>query len=328
MSSDMTPGYLQGAGRGGMSKVPARRPASVKSDSSGTTHTSDLSATRTTVAATNTKKQKSNGLSDSEAAQLLDLTMKRRQDKNSLTSAETRKMLYLTQKEDGTVGGGAKKARRKRWQFPKDPLLKQKLAAANALYFANLNTKLAQTMSHQEFLPEKLKLDNWLASEKAEHFADSAQRQYPRDAVKDASKEATDYKRAWGVVKRLEKKFWEEDVDSSGESALTDYIAKVSQKYKDNSKFLDTHHFTALKTILEEFYSAMKSAWTTASSNAEQGKKNRIAALKAKRTAMAKWRKTHSLPARPRQMRQGLAFETGMPSLYEQDAYDDYDDDY
>ncbi len=324
MASVYAPQYLRSKGRGGMSnaQVPPRA-VSVKSDSSGSSHTSNTTTTHTTVAATNAKKQKGNGLSDSEVKQLLDLTMKRRHDMNSLTSAETRQMLYLTQKEDGTVGGGAKKARRKRWQFPKDLQLKKELARTSSLYFANLKRKLEDSLSHEAFLTEKLRLDNWLASEKATHFAASAQRQYPRDALKDASKEATDYKRAWGVVKRLEKKFWEETVDSDGESALTVYIAKVIKKYKDNSKFLDTHHFTALKTILEDFYESMKSAWTTASSDAEHGKKDRIAASKAKRTAMAGWRKTHSLPARPRQMRQGLAFETGMSSLYEQDSYDD-----
>ena len=313
MSSDMTPAYIQRAGRGGMSK-PARGPASVKSDSSGTTHTSNSSTT---------KKQKGNGLSDSETKELLGLTMQYRQNKDSLTNAESRKMLHLTQKQDGTVPGGAKKARRKRWQFPKDPQLKRKLAETNAKYFAHLKRDLEQSLSHDLFLAKKLSQDNWLAYEKASSFGASAQRQYPQDAAKDNSKEVTDYKRAWGVVNRLYKKVLDTNTDSAGKSALTDYIAKIGKKYTDNDKFLDAGHFTALKTILEEFYDSMQIAWSTATSDAEQGKKDRIAALKAKRTDMAEWRKTCSLPARPRQMRQGLAFETGLPSLYEQDSYDD-----
>lgn len=320
MSSDMTPGYLQGAGRGGMSKVPARRPASVKSDSSGTTHTSDLSATS---AATNTKKQKSNGLSDSETKELLGLTMKYRKDEDSLTNAESRKMLHLTQKQDGTVPGGAKKARRKRWQFPKDQKLKQDLANANALYFADVLLALQKSMSHEVFLSEKLKNDNWLASQKADAFAASAQRQYPDDPAKDASKEVTDYKRARGVVNRLYKKVWNDTENEQGESDLKFHIRTVYSKYNDKGKFLEAPKFIALKPLLEEFYSAMKRAWTTATSDAEQSKKDRIAALKAKRTDMAGWRKIVGLKGRPRQMRQGLAFETGMPSLYEQDSYDD-----
>ena len=324
--SSMTPKYIQGAGRGGMSKVPApaRGPASVKSDSSGTTHTSDLSATRTTVAATNTKKQKSNGLSDSEAKQLLELTMKYRQ--NSLTNAETRKMLHLTQKEDGTVTGGAKKARRKRWPFPKDATLKQQLASAYAEYFQHLEEKLQDCDTHEDFLREKIDTDQSLAESKADAFEQSALKQFGYSTENDAAKEMTDYKRAWGVVKRLQKKVFDNVmiVDEKHHwTARVQYIASVLTKYNSKDKFLDALHFSGLKPILLTFYKAMSEAWTKEQNDPDQAKKDKIAAVKAKRTAMTKWRKDNSVKARPRQMRQGLSFETGMPSLYEQDSYDD-----